>query len=42
VIAVPGPISKRRGAPIHQVTDDPWTETASLGLIGFIPALESP
>lgn len=25
---------------IHQVTDDPWTEAASLGLIGFTPALE--
>ena len=27
---------------IHQVTDDPWTEAASLGLIGFTQGLESP
>jgi len=26
---------------IHQVTDDPWTEAASLGLTGFTPALET-
>lgn len=26
----------------HQVTDDPWTEAASPGLIGFPPALEIP
>jgi len=33
---------KRRGVPIHQVTADPWTEMARLGLSGFTPALDSP
>jgi DNA-binding NtrC family response regulator len=27
---------------IHQVTDDPWTEASSLGLIGLTPGLDSP
>ena len=26
---------------VYQVTDDPWTEAASLGLTGFTPALET-
>lgn len=37
-------ISQVARAPddIHQVPDDPWTEAAGLGLIGFTPALEAP
>jgi hypothetical protein len=42
-LAAPGISHVARGPDeIHQVPDDPWTEAASLGLIGFTPALETP
>jgi hypothetical protein len=42
-LAAPGISRVARGPDeIHQISDDPWTAAASLGLIGFTPALETP
>jgi hypothetical protein len=32
----------RRPGEVHDVTDDPWTEAAVLGLVGLPPGLENP